>query len=350
MKRERPIRVLVVDDSELVRRILVETLQRDAEVEVISTAGDPYEAREKIAAQAPDVVTLDIEMPRMDGLTFLEKLMRYHPLPVIIISSLGRSGSGPAIEALRLGAVEVVQKPTDPESLANLRASLGDKVRAASMARVRRLVTAPGQTARADVARRHIGPPSLFVIAIGASTGGTEAVERVLCQLPEQPAGIVIAQHIPAHFSRSWAERLNRVCPMVVKEAEDGDLVRRGLALIAPGDLHMVLTASNRCFAVGLRSGPKVCYQRPSVDVLFRSVAAVAAPRAAGILLTGMGTDGAQGMLKLREKGCFTIAQDEASCVIFGMPAAAIALGGASTVLPLDRMGSAITGASMPGA
>src|SRR5262245_54579907 len=209
MIRERPIRVMVVDDSELVRRLLVETLRKHPDIEVIATAGDPYEAREKIAAEKPDVVTLDIEMPRMNGLTFLEKLMRHYPLPVIIISSLGRSGSEPAIEALRLGAVEVVQKPTDPISLANLRATLADKVRAASMARVHRRANRPAVPPRSNIAKRHIGPPSLFVIAIGASTGGTEAVEQVLCQLPEQAPGIVIAQHIPAHFSRSWAERMN---------------------------------------------------------------------------------------------------------------------------------------------
>jgi two-component system chemotaxis response regulator CheB len=291
------------------------------------------------------VITLDIEMPRMDGITFLKKLMRHHPLPVIVISSLGQAGSRAALDALESGAVDVLPKPGGPYSVGELRNDLPAKIRAASAARIRKPGAEPPP--RPAVALPVVQAPAdpadaLLVVAIGASTGGTEAIHDVLMGMPANGPGIVITQHIPPVFSRTFANRMNELCPMRVKEAENGDSVLPGTALIAPGDFHMVLRKAATGYRVEVKDGPRVCYQRPSVDVLFRSVAAAAGNKAVGVILTGMGADGAEGLLKMREVGAFTIAQDETSCVVFGMPREAIELGAAAKISPLHLIPNAI--------
>lgn len=340
-------RVLIVDDSAIVRKILCESLESEPDMEVVGTAPDPYVARDKILALRPDVVTLDIEMPRMDGLTFLGKLMRYNPMPVIVISSLGTASCRSAIDALRLGAVEVLAKPAGPYSVGELRIVLANKIRAAAAARVMRREVQPETPAAQPVPQRCSADPSC-VVAIGASTGGTEAIREVLSALPEDAPGTMIAQHIPAVFSRAFAERLNQTCRMKVKEAEDGDLLEQGRALVAPGDYHMLLRKSGGTYRVTVRRGPRVCYQRPSVDVLFNSVAEAAGSVSVGVLLTGMGSDGAQGLLKMKQAGARTIAQDEDTCVVFGMPREAIRMGAVGQVLPLRRIASGILAAIRP--
>jgi two-component system, chemotaxis family, protein-glutamate methylesterase/glutaminase len=334
------IRVLIVDDSAIVRKILAEALSAEPDLEVVGTAPDPYIARDKILALNPDVITLDIEMPRMDGLTFLRKLMHFHPMPVIIISSLGQASCQAAMEALRLGAVEVLAKPGGPYSVGELRIDLANRIRAAAMARVCRESKIKLQVPSP------VPPPADFspqtILAIGASTGGTEAIEAVLTRLPQNTPGTVIAQHIPAGFSRAFAERLNQICAMEVTEAADGDQLPAGRALVAPGDFHMRLERSGGIYRVGVQTGPRVCYQRPSVDVLFQSVAQCAGKHAVGVLLTGMGADGAAGLLAMRQCGARTIAQDESTCVVFGMPKEAIKLGAAEQVAPLPRIPHAI--------
>ena len=340
MNAVRKIRVLIVDDSAIVRKVLFDALAEEADLEVVGTAPDPYVARDKIIALAPDVLTLDIEMPRMDGLTFLRKLMHHHPMPVIVISSLGQASCRAALEALRLGAVEVLAKPGGPYSVGELRLSLANKIRAAAAARLRS--SAPISAPPAPQTEPAQPASGVSVIAIGASTGGTEAVREVMLRMPAASPGIVIVQHIPPVFSLAFANRLNEICPMEVREAVDGDEVRRGLALIAPGDRHMMLKKAGAGYRVVVKDGPRVCYQRPSVDVLFASVAENAGAGAVGILLTGMGADGAQGMLRMKQAGARTIAQDEATCVVFGMPREAIRLGAAGRVLPLLRIPSAI--------
>jgi two-component system chemotaxis response regulator CheB len=336
----RKIRVLIVDDSAIVRKILAEALSGAPDIEVAGTAPDPYVARDKILALRPDVLTLDIEMPRMDGLTFLRKLMQFHPLPVIVISSLAQPSCRVAMAALESGAVEVLGKPGGPYSVGELRHSLSEKVRAAAAARLGRRIAAPAP------ARPVAAEPATFagdgVIAMGASTGGTEALAGILVRLPAATPGIVIAQHIPPEFSRAFANRLNEICAIEVKEAQDGDPVRPGLALVAPGDYHLLLRRSSGRYYATVKTGPRVCYQRPSVDVLFQSVAEAAGAKAVGVLLTGMGNDGAQGLLRMRQAGAQTIAQDEASCVVFGMPREAIALGAAERVVSLAAMPEAI--------
>jgi two-component system chemotaxis response regulator CheB len=337
----RRIRVLIVDDSAIVRKLLSEALSGEPDIEIAGTAPDPYVARDKILSLKPDVLTLDIEMPRMDGLTFLRKLMRFHPMPVVVISSLAQPSCRTAVEALELGAVEVLAKPGGPYSIGDLRQILGAKVRAAAAARLRPRVEtgapAPPEAATAL-------PPDT-VIAIGASTGGTEAIASVLSRLPASTPATLIAQHIPPHFSRAFAQRLNQLCAMEVREAADGEPVRPGVALIAPGDFHLLLRRSGSGYYAAVKTGPRVCYQRPSVDVLFQSVAETAGERAVGALLTGMGSDGAQGLLRMRRSGAHTIAQDESSCVVFGMPREAIALGAAASVVPLNRIPEAILAA-----
>jgi len=350
------IRVLVVDDSAIVRKILTEALAGQTGLEVVGTAPDPYIARDKILALRPDVLTLDIEMPRMDGLTFLKKLMHFHPMPVIVISSLGQASCQTAMQALALGAVEVLAKPGGPYSVGELRLDLAGKIRAAAASRVRR----PAPTAPPAAVAPAIFPPSRVgapprlpasswpastVIAIGASTGGTEAIAAVLPQLPPDSPGIVITQHIPAGFSRAFANRLNEMCSMEVKEAQEGDTLCTGRVLVAPGDLHMLLRKSGESYRVVVKTGPRVCYQRPSVDVMFSSVAESAGAHAVGVLLTGMGSDGAQGLLKMRQAGARTIAQDESSCVVFGMPKEAIRAGAADRVVGLSGMPQAIMAA-----
>jgi two-component system chemotaxis response regulator CheB len=342
MSSPTKIRVLIVDDSAIVRKILSNTLAAEPDIEVAGTAPDPIVARDKILALRPDVITLDIEMPRMDGLTFLRRLMHFHPLPVIVISSLGQASCRAAMEALRSGAVEVLAKPGGPYSVGELRIDLPNRVRAAAAARPRRTP----QPAEAPPPHAPMPAPGVFprqaIIAIGASTGGTEAVEAVLTKLPESSPGIVITQHIPAGFSRAFAERLNQICAIEVKEAVDGDVVRPGRALVAPGDFHMRLEKAGAVYQVSVQTGPRVCYQRPSVDVLFHSVAEASGRHAVGVLLTGMGSDGAEGLRVMRGRGAHTIAQDEATCVVFGMPREAIRLGAAEQIKPLPRIPHAI--------
>jgi two-component system chemotaxis response regulator CheB len=340
----RKVKVLVIDDSAIVRKLLSESLSAEPDLEVVGTAPDPYVARDKILALQPDVLTLDLEMPRMDGLTFLKKLMRYHPMPVIVVSSLGQASCTTAVTALREGAVEVLAKPSGPYSVGDLRMSLAGKIRAAARARV--ALRTEDQPAAVRPEHAVLDPVSpLRLIAIGASTGGTEAVENVLMRLPANSPAIVVTQHIPAGFSRAFAERLNQSCAMAVKEAADGDRVGPGQALVAPGNLHMLLRKLGDSYRVEVKDGPAVCYQRPSVDVLFHSVAEAAGANAVGVILTGMGSDGAKGMLKMKEAGAATIAQDEASCIVFGMPREAIRLGAADRVVPLAGIPNAIAAA-----
>lgn len=348
MITDRRIKVLIVDDSAIVRKLLSEALSGEPDIEVVGTAPDPYIARDKVLALSPDVLTLDIEMPRMDGLTFLKKLMLFRPMPVIVISSLTQASCQAGVEALRAGAVEVMAKPGGPYSVGELKVSLAGKIRAAAASRVARFREhpAPPSAAVATLVAGVFNP--LAVIAIGASTGGTEAIEAVLTHLPGDMPGIVITQHIPAGFSRAFAERLNKFCPMRVVEASDGDLVKPGLALIAPGNFHMIVRKSGGVYRVTVKDGPMVCYQRPSVDVLFSSVAEAAGSNAVGVILTGMGSDGAQGMKKMKSAGACTIAQDETSCVVFGMPKEAIRLGAADRVVPLHSVAQAIRNALSP--
>ncbi|MCC7496806.1 MAG: chemotaxis response regulator protein-glutamate methylesterase [Bryobacterales bacterium] len=352
MNPARKIRVLIVDDSAIVRKMLTEALASEPDIEVVGTAPDPFVARDKILSLNPDVLTLDIEMPRMDGVSFLEKLMQSHPMPVIVISSLGQASCRAAIQALAAGAVEVLAKPGGPYSVGDLKNTLAAKLRAAAAAGMRRRpqpappvpVPPPSRPSTLSTVAAQTNAGNA-IIAIGASTGGTEAIQQVLHRLPGDIPGTVIVQHIPAGFSRAFANRLNDTCPMRVKEAEDGDALEPGLALIAPGNFHMVLRRAGTGYRVQIKSGPLVCYQRPAVDVLFHSVAELAPRRAVGVVLTGMGSDGALGLLKMRQAGARTIAQNEDSCVVFGMPREAIRMGAAERVVPLDRMAGAIIGA-----
>jgi len=335
----RKTKVLIVDDSAIVRKLLVEALSREPDMEVVGTAADPYIARDKILSLSPDVLTLDIEMPRMDGLTFLRKLMQFHPMPVIVISSLAQASCKAGVDALCCGAVDILAKPGGPFSVGELKASLVAKIRAAAAAHI------PSPRALDNIpvpAKLGISASPLDVIAIGASLGGAEAIECVLTRLPADAPGLVIAQHIPAGFSRAFAKRLDKFCPMRVAEAADGDLVRPGLALIAPGNYHMMLRRTGAGYRVSVKDGPAVCYQRPSVDVLFTSVAEAAGPNAVGVILTGMGADGALGLSRMKAAGAATIAQDEATCVVFGMPREAIRLGAADRVVPLLLVPAAI--------
>jgi two-component system chemotaxis response regulator CheB len=343
----RKIKVLIVDDSAIVRKILSDTILAEPDMEVVGTAPDPYVARDKILALQPDVMTLDIEMPRMDGLTFLKRLMKHHPLPTIIISSLGHASCAATLEALRCGAVDVLAKPAGPYSVGDLRLSLAAKIRAAAGSRPRALAddaAAPGM----EVTRIGIRPITATagtVIAIGASTGGTVAIQDILLQLPADMPGMVITQHIPPGFSLAFANRLNKICSMEVREAVTGDVVRPGLALVAPGNFHLLLRRTDAGLSVELQQGPQVCYQRPSVDVMFASVAQVVGARAVGVLLTGMGTDGAKGMLAMKQAGAKTIAQDEASCVVYGMPREAVRLGAVGEVASLSDIPRVLAGA-----
>ena len=334
----QPIRVLVVDDSAIVRKILSEKLNNARDIEVIGTAPDPYVARDKIVALKPDVITLDVEMPRMDGVTFLKKLMAYFPLPVIIVSSLTPRGSQLALEALESGAVEVIPKPGSSYDVEELGDLLTEKIRAASHSRPSRRV-AQKKKEKSEVKQiTGLRFTTEKLIAIGASTGGTEALRLVLERMPIDAPGIAVVQHMPAQFTRSFADRLNQICKIEVKEAEDGDWVQAGKALIAPGNHHMVMQRSGARYLVRIKQGPAVYYQRPSVHVLFQSVAKYVGPNAVGAILTGMGADGAKGLKIMRDAGARTIAQDERTCVVFGMPKEAINLGAAEKVLPIDKV------------
>jgi two-component system chemotaxis response regulator CheB len=332
-----PIRVLVVDDSAMVRKLVTETLQTDPEIEVVGTAVDPYVARDKMAKLNPDVLTLDIEMPRMDGLTFLKILMDQRPMPVIIMSSLTQRGSHAALEALRLGAFDVLAKPGGPFSFGDLGPQLIERIKAPRGARLRRGSLAPVEPPPRRPAPRT--PANRDLILLGASTGGTEALRAVLQRLPADLPPIAIVQHIPPVFSKTFAERLNDLCAMEVREAVDGDRLQPGLALVAPGNFHMMVQWVHDHYQVRVTGGPPIWHQRPAVDLLLKS-AADCGPGGhvvAGIL-TGMGRDGAEGLLKLRERGAITFAQDEATSVVYGMPRAAWENGAAQRQLPLERI------------
>ncbi len=348
----KKIRVLVVDDSAVVRQTLRDILSSDPQIEIIATASDPFIAAQRIREEIPDVITLDVEMPRMDGITFLQKIMSQHPLPVVICSSLTEKGSETAFKALEYGAVEIIQKPRlgVKQFLEESKVLLCDAVKGAAMARVRRIrpgmkQVPPKLTADAVIARP--GAKAMIrttekVVAVGASTGGTEALRLFLEAMPLDAPGIVIVQHMPEHFTRSFADRLDRLCRISVKEAENDDTIVRGRALIAPGNRHLLLKRSGARYYVEIKDGPLVCRHRPSVDVLFRSAARYAGKNAVGVIMTGMGDDGAKGLLEMKEAGAVTIAQDEKSCVVFGMPKEAIRVGAADRVLPLESLADAI--------
>jgi two-component system chemotaxis response regulator CheB len=341
----RNIRVLVVDDSAIVRKVFSEELSREKGIEVIGTAPDPFVARDKIVALQPDVVTLDIEMPRMDGLTFLRKLMKYYPLPVIIVSSLTAKGSKMALDALSAGALEVISKPSAAYSVGDMSVQLADKIRAVACVDVAAL--AKRKTSKEEVKSVAVRPSTYLsettnkIIAIGASTGGTEALKKVLVKMPVNAPGILVVQHMPAQFTTSFAARLNDLCEMNVKEAEEGDAIINGRVLIAPGNFHMLLNRSGARYFVNVRKGPMVHHQRPAVDVLFKTVAKYAGANAVGVILTGMGADGAEGMAVMKQAGAKNIAQDEASCVVFGMPKEAIKTGAVDKVLHIDQIAQA---------
>jgi two-component system chemotaxis response regulator CheB len=344
------IRVLIVDDSAVVRQTLKDVLSEDPDIEVIGTASDPFVAAERMRQEAPDVITLDIEMPRMDGLTFLQKIMSQHPIPVVICSSLAEEGAQSTLKALEYGAVEIVAKPRlgARQFLEDSRVLLCQAVKAASAARLRvptpRRAVEPKLTADAVLAR----PTGAMVettdkvVAIGASTGGTEALRALLEVLPLDAPGIVIVQHMPEMFTRAFANRLDGLCQISVKEAESNDTVLRGRALIAPGNHHLLLKRSGARYYVDIKDGPLVSRHRPSVDVLFRSAARYAGRNAVGVIMTGMGDDGARGMGEMKEAGAATIAQDEATSVVFGMPNEAIKRGAVDEVLPLDAIADSI--------
>jgi len=332
------IKVLIVDDSAIVRQIFTEIISREPGLEVVGTAPDPYVARDKILQLKPDVITLDIEMPRMDGLTFLKKLMHHHPLPTIIVSSLTPRGSQLALDALELGAVEVLGKPGGAFSVEDLGGQLVEKIRAAALTRPRKPSDHHPAPKPSSVAPNPPLKTTNKVIAIGASTGGTEAIKEVLLGLPPNSPGIVIVQHMPPKFTTAFAQRLNQICRLEVKEAQDGDSVLAGRVLIAPGNCHMLLRRSGSRYFAQVKNGPPVHHQRPSVDVLFNSTALSAGGNAIGVLLTGMGADGADGLLAMKERGAYTIAQDEATSVVYGMPKEAVKRGAVHKVLPLSRI------------
>lgn len=343
----KPVRILIVDDSASIRRLLSTVLGSDPGIEVIGAAPDPYIARDKIKALNPDVITLDVEMPRMDGLTFLDKLMRGHPMPVVMISSLTQDGCDATLRALELGAVDFFPKPTIDALMGIEGASkeICEKVKAAARAKVKAL---PRKLSDAKPVIKGVGQVDLThkIIAIGASTGGTEAVKAILTQMPRNAPGIVVVQHMPPGFTASFANRLNGMCEISVSEARDGDRVLPGHALIAPGDLHTEIDISGAMAKVRVYAGDKVGLHRPSVDVLFTSCATKLGKNAIGVILTGMGADGARGMREMYDAGAYTVAQDEASCVVFGMPMEAIARGGVSKVLPLGKIAGEILQAS----
>jgi two-component system chemotaxis response regulator CheB len=327
------IKVLIVDDSAVVRKILTEGLAQDPLIEVVGTAPDPFVARDKILALNPDVLTLDVEMPKMDGITFLGKLMASHPMPVIILSSLTPEGGKTAMAALEGGAVDVMCKPGPAYSVGDACTLLIDKIKAASRAKVSRLQTSVQSTKRLAMVET-----TNKVFAIGASTGGVQALTTVMTQMPANSPGTVIVQHMPAKFTTSFASRLNGLCAVNVKEAKDGDRVIPGQVLLAPGGFHMLLRRSGANYYVQIKDGPMVCRQKPSVDVLFKSVAKYAGSNAVGAILTGMGDDGAQGLLEMKNHGAKTIAQDEASCVVYGMPKCAAELGAVQKVVTLQKV------------
>jgi len=338
---QKTTKVLIVDDSAIVRKILSKQLDAHPSIEVIATAPDPYIARDKIVTLNPDVLILDVEMPRMDGVTFLKKLMKYHPMPVIIFSSLTPQGSKTAVEALASGAVEVLAKPGPSYSVGDACKQLCQTILAIPKGSFPKPVSAPAAPA-APAESAHLLETTHKIIAIGASTGGVQALTCVLSSLPADSPGTLVVQHMPAQFTRSFAERLNETCAVQVKEAADGDHIIPGRVLIAPGGYHMVLQRSGASYYVAIKDGPAVCHQKPSVEVLFNCVAKYAGANAVGAILTGMGNDGAKGLLALKEAGAHTIAQDEATCVVFGMPREAIRLNAAEAIIPLEKISAAL--------
>lgn len=351
----RKARVLIVDDSATVRRALSDIISGEPDLEVMATAADAYVAAEKIRQEIPDVILLDIEMPRMDGLTFMRKIMAQRPIPVVICSSLTEAGSDTTMKVLEAGAVDIVSKPriNTAEFLQDSRMRICDVLRAAAHARLSRRAraVAPMQV-EAKLTADVILPPVQSsrtaahatdrIICIGASTGGTEALRDILVALPPDAPGIAVVQHMPEKFTAAFAKRLDGLCALSIKEAEDGDLVLPGTVLIAPGNRHMLLERNGRHYRVAIKDGPPVSRHRPSVDVLFRSAAQMAGPNAVGILLTGMGDDGARGLLEMKTAGAATVAQNEETCIVFGMPKEAIQRGAADKVLALDRIADEI--------
>ncbi|HUC84838.1 MAG TPA: chemotaxis response regulator protein-glutamate methylesterase, partial [Candidatus Acidoferrales bacterium] len=350
-KGMRKIRVLVVDDSAVVRQTMKEILESDPQIEIMATAADPYIAVERIKQEVPDVMTLDVEMPRMDGITFLEKLMAQCPIPVVICSTLTERGSETALAALEKGAVEIITKPKlgTKQFLEESCIRICDAIKSAALVRVggprllpaAHVIVTPKLTADAMLAKpssQAMIQTTERIVAVGASTGGTEALRFFLEAMPLDAPGIVIVQHMPEKFTASFAQRLNSLCAVTVKEAADGDSVLRGQALIAPGNRHMLLKRSGARYYVEVKDGPLVSRHRPSVDVLFRSTARYAGRNAIGVIMTGMGDDGARGMLEMKQAGATTIAQDEASCVVFGMPSEAIKLGAVNRIASLQNI------------
>lgn len=359
----KKIRVLVVDDSASVRQMMAQILNSDPEIEVCATASDPYIAVTRIREDAPDVITLDVEMPRMDGLTFLEKIMSQHPIPTVICSTLTEAGSDTALRALEIGAVEILTKPKlgTQEFFEESRVRICDIVKGAARAQLKKLrinqvnggsngahasKLQPKLTADAVLDRGPINSAMIQttekVVVVGASTGGTEALKDFLEALPLNCPGMLIVQHMPEKFTARFAERLNGLCRVTVKEAQRGDTVIRGQVLIAPGNHHLLLKRSGARYYVELNDGPLVSRHRPSVDVLFRSAARFAGANCVGVIMTGMGDDGAKGMLEMKQAGALNIAQDEESCVVFGMPAEAIKMGGVDRVLPLNHIAAEV--------
>ncbi|MCP3888019.1 MAG: chemotaxis response regulator protein-glutamate methylesterase [Desulfobulbaceae bacterium] len=347
------LKVLVVDDSAVVRQTLSEILLADREIDEVVTAQDPYVAASRLRKFVPDVITLDVEMPRMDGLSFLQKLMSQHPIPVVMCSSLTETNSETALRAMEYGAVDIIQKPRmdTKKFLDESRVVICDAVKAAAKARVKRQsrtsTISVEKKLNADVilskaSNRAMIQTTETIVAVGASTGGTEAIRVFVEMLPADFPGVIIVQHMPEHFTTSFAERLNSLSKMTVKEAADGDTVMPGRVLLAPGNRHMLLQRSGARYYVQIKDGPLVSRHRPSVDVLFRSAARYAGSNGVGVIMTGMGDDGAKGMLEMKEAGAATIAQDEKSCVVFGMPKVAIEIGGASQVVPLQKIAQTV--------
>ena len=332
------IKVVIVDDSALIRSILTEIINSQPGLEVVGAAPNPLVARELIKQTNPDVLTLDVEMPKMDGLDFLERLMRLRPMPVVMISSLTERGSEITMRALELGAVDFITKPklAIADGMREFAELIADKLRAAAQARVVRKAPAPGNASLPSLDNPLISSEKLIII--GASTGGTEAVKSFLMQMPSDAPGILITQHMPPGFTRSFAKRLDTLCKITVSEAQGDERILPGHAFIAPGDSHLLLARSGANYVTKLDQGPPVNRHRPSVDVLFDSAARTAGKNCVGVILTGMGKDGAAGMLRMREAGAFNFAQDEASCVVFGMPKEAIAVGGVHEIAPLSDL------------
>jgi two-component system chemotaxis response regulator CheB len=328
------IRVLIVDDSAIVRQTLTKELANDPEIEIVGAAPDPFVARDLIVQLKPDVVTLDIEMPRMDGLSFLRKLMKHYPLPVIILSSLAEHGSRVALEALEIGAVEVMCKPGAAYSIGSLSVELVEKIKSASKVDMVKLLAHQNSSTAKGTALAMVGSTHK-VLVVGSSTGGVQAIEELIKGFPHNAPGTVIVQHMPAGFTKAFADRLSKVCQVVVKEAENGESIVNGKVLIAPGGLHTMVARSGAQYSVIVKDGPLINRHKPSVEPLFQSAAQHLGANAIGVMLTGMGNDGAKAMLALREAGALTIAQDEKSCIVYGMPRAAIEIGAAQQVLPL---------------